>query len=207
MAFHKVNENGADPPIREDEQLVCEKCKAEFPADDTEQLWSPQIQRGRCLNCGTIGQFVKRKVRKSSAVPNRWTKAVADVGWTPVPDLLLKHQRDLGLKASDLVVLLNLEHHRRQADQMVWPSAKTIAKRSGLGERTVRTSMRRLSDQGLIEVHSWSKPDGGTTSNRSTALGLRLALGLIAENVREGREANAGLDELLLEMSAGKRDT
>jgi hypothetical protein len=204
LPFYKVTESGADPHLRQGEQLVCKPCNSAYDADDTSQLWDQKRRKSRCPNCGAFGQFVKRKARASKSIADRWSPPVAAVGWTPVPEVLIKHQGALGLSASDLAVLLNLELHRREASQKVWPSAATIAKRSGLSERTVRSRFGILAKRGLIEVEPGWRDDGGNSSNRSTALGLRRALDLIAANLSQGLDAGKGLEELLVELGAAK---
>jgi DNA-binding GntR family transcriptional regulator len=64
--------------------------------------------------------------------------------------MLLLHQKDLGLNAEDLNVLLNLLAHWYVPDRAPFPSAKTIANRMGVSERTVERSLSRLRQRGLI---------------------------------------------------------
>jgi hypothetical protein len=211
LAFHRIMASGPVPPLDKGESLLCNQCGSQFSKGDAQRLWSKKHKKGRCPDCGAFGQFILRKPSApNKSISDRWPGGIAGGaggrGWTAVPELLLQHQKLIGLSASDLVVLMNLELHRRRAKDQVYPSAATIARRSGLGERTVRLHMKSLADRGLIEVTPHRRPDGSTSSNRSTANGLRSVLTLIASNIDAGRppEHNVAehLDALAPEVSA-----
>lgn len=72
-------------------------------------------------------------------------------GFQAVPDLVFKYQTELGLNATELVVLLNITMHRWSVDDRPFPSASTIAKRMGVSERTVQRSFRQLERLRLVE--------------------------------------------------------
>ncbi len=74
----------------------------------------------------------------------------ADGGFQAVPDLLLKHQKALGLSATDLVVLLNVLMHWWTPETKPFPRAITISKRMGVTPRTVQRSLRNLQRLDLI---------------------------------------------------------
>lgn len=67
-------------------------------------------------------------------------------GFQAVPDLLLKHQRDLGLSAIDLVILLNVLMHWWYPGQKPFPRSSTIATRMGITTRTVQRSLQHMED-------------------------------------------------------------
>ncbi|BCM86481.1 hypothetical protein mvi_49420 [Methylobacterium indicum] len=51
---------------------------------------------------------------------------VGDAGFQPVPDVLLFHQAELGIRSKDLNVLLHVKAHRFYPDRMPFPSLTTI---------------------------------------------------------------------------------
>ena len=68
-----------------------------------------------------------------------------------MPDLLLRHQADLELTATDLVVLINLTLHWWYPDQRPFPRSSTIAKRMGIDRRSVQRSLAKLNEKRLVE--------------------------------------------------------
>ncbi len=75
---------------------------------------------------------------------------VAEAGFQPLPDMLLFHQAELGLRSEDLNVLLNVMAHWYLPERMPYPRPTTIAKRMGVSERTVQRTLTRLRKLGLI---------------------------------------------------------
>lgn len=83
----------------------------------------------------------------------------ARAGFQMLPDLLLKHQRRLGLGAADLVVLINITLHWWRPEQNPFPRTNTIADRMGIDVRSVQRSLNRLQSLGL--VHRTKRVGGG----------------------------------------------
>jgi hypothetical protein len=75
---------------------------------------------------------------------------VAEAGFQPLPDVLLFHQSELGLRSEDLNVLLNIMAHWYLPERMPFPRPTTIAKRMGVSERTVQRTLTRLRKLGVI---------------------------------------------------------
>jgi predicted transcriptional regulator len=71
-------------------------------------------------------------------------------GFQAVPDLLLKHQCELGLSPTDLAVLLNVLMHWWYPEKKPFPRSTTIAKRMGVTPRTVQRSLQQLEELGLL---------------------------------------------------------
>jgi predicted transcriptional regulator len=90
---------------------------------------------------------------------DKWQEA-AKAGFQLLPDLLLRHQADLGLTATDLVVLINLTMHWWYPDQRPFPRSSSIAKRMGIDRRTVQRSLAKLSEKGLVEKVTENLGDG-----------------------------------------------
>ncbi len=74
-------------------------------------------------------------------------------GYQIVPDVLMRNQHQLGLDATDLVVLLNICMHwwEQRPAEMPHPRPATIARRMGTTTRTVERHIERMCKLGLIE--------------------------------------------------------
>lgn len=75
---------------------------------------------------------------------------VSVAGFQPLPDVLLFHQAELGLKSEDLNVLLNILAHWYHPGNMPYLRTSTIAKRMGISQRSVQRSIVRLRGEGFI---------------------------------------------------------
>jgi biotin operon repressor len=85
--------------------------------------------------------------------PGRVTErfgVVAAAGYQPLPDVLLFHQSDLGLTSEELNVVLHILAHWYAPERLPFPSAKTIARRMGVGERTVERYLTSLRKKGYL---------------------------------------------------------
>ncbi len=80
----------------------------------------------------------------------KWGDAAPPGYFQVVPDILLMRQHDLGLSATDLVVLLNLTSHWWEKDRPPFPRPETIAKRMNLNVRSVQRSIRTLLKKGYV---------------------------------------------------------
>jgi DNA-binding transcriptional ArsR family regulator len=80
----------------------------------------------------------------------RLGEEVTATGFQPVPDVLLFHQADLGLRSEDLNVLLQITAHWFFPERMPFPRPTTIARRMGVSPRTVQRSLSRLREMQLI---------------------------------------------------------
>lgn len=85
-----------------------------------------------------------------SAPYEKWGEAL-DAGFQLLPDVLLKHQHRLGLKPTDVLVLIHLTMNWWYAERLPFPRPSTIARRMGVGVRTVQRSLRRLEDLRLVK--------------------------------------------------------
>lgn len=121
-------------------------------------------------------------------------------GFQAVPDLLFKYQSELGVSATELVVLLNITMHRWSVEDRPFPSASTIAKRMGVNERTVQRSFRSLEKLSLVERHKVpaTRHRGKRTEFNLEPLVRRLNdiaprdTDYLYRNRLEGRDANRG---------------
>jgi DNA-binding CsgD family transcriptional regulator len=92
---------------------------------------------------------VAQNIPSTKTVADRLGAAGVD-GWQPVPHVLFRSQRRLGLTATELIVLLNITLHRRIAGQRPFVQSATIAMRMGITQRKVQRAIKRLIDKGLV---------------------------------------------------------
>ena len=72
-------------------------------------------------------------------------------GYTAVPDVLIRSQRQLKLSAIEMVVILNLLAHWWSGDgEWPYPRVSTIAGRMGVTSRTVERAIKSLESKGMI---------------------------------------------------------
>lgn len=80
----------------------------------------------------------------------KWGGALS-AGYQVLPDVIVRHQRALGLSATDLVVILNLNAAWWRRERPPFPRIGTIARRMDITERTVQRSLAKLEKLGLIQ--------------------------------------------------------
>lgn len=89
----------------------------------------------------------------TSTIRQRWGPAVRSgrIGYTAVPNVLLRSQARLGLSSTEMVVVLNLLLHWWEPDDWPYPHPVHIATRMGVSRRTVERTLVALQTKGLVE--------------------------------------------------------
>ena len=80
---------------------------------------------------------------------DKWSPAIKRKGYTQVPNLLIKHQADLGITSTEMVVIIGLLMHRR-TKKNPYPSLNTIGSYGGKSRNTAQGAARSLEHKGLI---------------------------------------------------------
>lgn len=95
-----------------------------------------------------------------------WGQNILSLGWTTVPNLLLKSQSKLGLSNSELVLVIHLISFIHQPFSRVYPSIELLAKRMDQDRRTIQRTVKRLESKGLVrkKIRSTGKSDVGMTN-------------------------------------------
>lgn len=83
-------------------------------------------------------QTSKRSGVDLGKLEHRWGKSPIDASWVAVPSVFLKRQQELGLDGLDLNILLQLEDHWWERDNLPFPSKKLLADRIGVTPRTIQ---------------------------------------------------------------------
>ena len=91
-----------------------------------------------------------RSQRQKTPITDKWGSALA-AGWQVIPNVLVRAQMQLGLDATDVVVLLNLNMHWWRKEDFPFPRPTIIAKRMGISKRTVERRIEKLVKAGLLE--------------------------------------------------------
>jgi DNA replication protein DnaD len=72
-------------------------------------------------------------------------------GFSPLPHLLLMHQKELALTDQELNVFLNIYMHWYDAGRLPFPHTTTIAKRMNVSQRVVQNTIKSLREKGLLD--------------------------------------------------------
>jgi hypothetical protein len=80
----------------------------------------------------------------------KWSKPLMDAGYTVIPAVILDRQQALGLDPVDVNILLQLLTHWWKADNLPYPSKKSIAERIGKTEKTVQRRIAKLQHAGFV---------------------------------------------------------
>jgi len=72
-------------------------------------------------------------------------------GFSPVPHLLLLHQKELGITSAELNVYLQIFMHWYDAGRNPFPQTGTIAQRMGTTKRTIQRLINSLEKKDMIQ--------------------------------------------------------
>lgn len=84
-------------------------------------------------------------------VRDKWGASLDYAGFQVVPNILLSHQRRLGLSTAEVVILLHLNRYWWTRDQDPYPRPARIAEQMGVTRRSVERCLQGLEKKGLIE--------------------------------------------------------
>ena len=70
-------------------------------------------------------------------IQGKWGSSVdsGDTGFVAIPDMLIKHQVELGLDAMDMIILLNIVMHWWKPNELPHPRLSSISKRIGVNRK------------------------------------------------------------------------
>ncbi len=91
-------------------------------------------------------------VKFEAQLDEKWGEIIKGYsgGWTAVPNLMLKKQGELGLKALELNVLINLIRFWWSAESAPFPSPEKMAGEMGVSGRTIYRTISSLEENGFI---------------------------------------------------------
>jgi len=120
----------------------------------------------------------------------KWGGDLMKAGWTLLPNTIFMRQRALGLDSIDINILLVLLSHWWQADNLPFPSKKTIASAIGCDESTVRRRIKKLEAGKLIQRIVRPVEKDRNKTNQYDFSGLVQAATPYAQEELQAREAN-----------------
>lgn len=104
-----------------------------------------------------------KEASHTSTIRQRWGSAVQSgrIGYTAVPNILLRSQARLGVSTTEMVVLLNILLHWWEPDDWPYPHPGHIASRMGVSRRTVERALATFNTKGLVERLPGRSLNGG----------------------------------------------
>lgn len=102
----------------------------------------------------------------------KWSPILMDAGWMAIPNVIIEHQRALGLDAVDINILLHLIRHWWTADKLPYPSKRTMAECMKVDMSTIRRHIAAMEKRGLIQRFTRFDKTRGQRSNRYDFSGL-----------------------------------
>ena len=80
----------------------------------------------------------------------KWSKPLIEAGYTVFPTVIIENQRQLGLDAVDVNILMHLASKWWKAEGKPYPSKGTIAQAMNLDPRTVQRRIAALEKAGYV---------------------------------------------------------
>jgi DNA-binding transcriptional ArsR family regulator len=105
------------------------------------------------------------------AIEKRWSKDLAKVGWTALPNIILEKQVALELEPIDVNILMQIAKHW-WSEEAPFPSIERIAIAIGVTPRTVQRRITKMEKAKLIERKVRRYARGGQKSNGYSFDGL-----------------------------------
>jgi len=103
---------------------------------------------------------------------DKWSPQVMKLGYTPLPNLLLRAQGKLKLSPVMLNVLVQLAEHWWEADKNPFPAKDRIAIRMGKSPRQVQRYITKLESAGFVKRIERFTGKKAQTSNEYSLAGL-----------------------------------
>jgi hypothetical protein len=118
----------------------------------------------------------------------KWTPTLFDAGWTVIPNVILERQQALELDATDVNILLHLIRHWWFAENLPFPSKRTIAECMGITVDTVRRRIKKMEAAGYIKRINRSDSRHGQQSNYYDLSGLIESCKPLAEEIIQTKQ-------------------
>jgi DNA-binding transcriptional regulator YhcF (GntR family) len=81
----------------------------------------------------------------------KWGAPLMKAGWCILPATILANQRELGLKAIDVNIIMHLVSHWWFANRLPYPSKARLAACMSVHKSTIQRRIRKMQKDGLIQ--------------------------------------------------------
>jgi predicted transcriptional regulator len=113
----------------------------------------------------TAPQIKPEETENRKTLTKKWGEEIMAVGFTAVPDILLKRMAVLGITPMEMMVLLQILSYWWSAEQLPFPSKAKIAVAIGCHEKTVQQAITRLVKLGFIRRQERRRAEDRNESN------------------------------------------
>jgi len=145
-------------------------------------------------NTSNVVPLPKKTTLKASE--KLWGKPVIELGFTIMPNLLLKAQKRLGLQPRHVGVLMQLMSYYWEKGRSPYPTKATLADLCNVSTKTIQRTLRELETMGYIkreERHHGG--NGGMLSNKYHLHGLEKKLKELEPEFTEAKNAKKKTDK------------
>ncbi|HEX7666679.1 MAG TPA: helix-turn-helix domain-containing protein [Polyangiaceae bacterium] len=110
--------------------------------------------------------MASEKKPESTAKENvkKWGATLMADGFTVIPNVIVMHQRKIGLQPLDFAIVAVFAKHWWRAGEPAYPGVKSIAEALGINRRTVQRRLKALVKAKLLRRIDRTKSDGGDNS-------------------------------------------
>lgn len=116
-------------------------------------------------NTAEVLQLHKSEPKTERESEKKWSPAVMELGYSPIPSLIFKAQARLGLSAVQLALLLHLVDFWWKHAQMPFPNKATLAARMNLSPRQIQRYLTELEKADFIKREERFAGHRGQQSN------------------------------------------
>lgn len=92
-----------------------------------------------------------KSANKQKINEEKWGKELINAGYTVLPSIILERQKALGLDAMDINIIPHLVRHWWTAENLPYPSKRTIAECMRIDPSTVRKRIQKLEAASYIK--------------------------------------------------------
>lgn len=120
----------------------------------------------------------------------KWGDELIDAGYTILPSIIVRRQKALGLEPIHINILMILLAYWWKADNLPYPSKKTIAESIGVDPSTVRRRIKEMENAKLIKRIERRVANNRSLSNQYDFSGLIVAAKPFAVEEIQVKEEN-----------------
>lgn len=113
-----------------------------------------------------------KKIATEQKVASKWTKKVADAGWTSFPNVIFERQQSLRLTPLDINILLHLAGNWWTPGNNPYRTKGSLAAAIGVHPRTIQKRIKEMEDWGYISRVYKKSSEGDNLPNEYDLSGL-----------------------------------